>query len=203
LQRSVFQICLKLGAPDSALKKFAAILLIAILAFNWYGYRIVTTILSQNADKQLEARLDKEEYDESQLIEVKVALNVPYQIDQAEFERHYGEMEVDGKYYTYVKRKVENGYLILKCIPNSDKEKIKAAGDDFFKMTNGLEGNQPDKKQNNTTSFAKNFWSEYDDRETNYTIDALSALRTENFLSNTSLLTDIYRSAPAQPPEFI
>jgi hypothetical protein len=204
LQRSVFQICLTLCDLNSALKKFAAILLIAILAFNWYGYRIVTTLLSQKADKQLEARLDKQEYDESQLIEVKVALNVPYQIEQSEFERHYGEMEVDGKYYTYVKRKVENGYLILMCIPNSDKEKIKAADNDFFKMTNGLEGNQPDKKQNNTNSFAKNFWSEYDDRETDYTINALSAvLCTENFPTNTSLLKDIYRSAPAQPPELI
>lgn len=185
------------------MKKLAAILLIAILFFNWYGYRIVTSILVANADKQLEAKLDNKEYEESQLIEVKVALNVPYQNDQAEFERHYGEMEVDGKYYTYVERKIENGFLILKCIPNSDKEKIKAANSDFFKMANGLDGNQPDKKQNNTNSFAKNFWSEYDDRETNYSINPLSALRTENFLNNTSLLTDIYRSAPAQPPELI
>ena len=182
------------------MKKLASILLIAILFFNWYGYRIVTTILTRDADKQLEVKLDKEEYDESQLIEVRIALNVPYQNDQAEFERHYGEMEVDGKYYTYVKRKIENGYLILKCIPNNFKEKIKAADNDFFKMANGLDGNQPDKKQTNS-SFAKNFWSEYDDRETDYTIDALSAIFNKNFLNNTSLLKDIYTSAPVQPPD--
>ncbi|RYZ33092.1 MAG: hypothetical protein EOP49_36440, partial [Sphingobacteriales bacterium] len=152
------------------MKKIVAILLITILAFNWYGYRIVTSLLADKADEKLVARLDREDYDESQLIEVKVALNMPYQNEQSEFERHYGEMEIDGKYYTYVKRKVENGYLILKCIPNGDKEKIKSAGDDFFKMTNGLEGSQPDKKQSNSGSFAKNFWSEYDDRETDYTI---------------------------------
>lgn len=201
MQHSEYQICLTLCDLNTALKKLAAILLIAILAFNWYGYRIVTVIFSQKADQQLEAKLDNKEYDESQLIEVKVALNVPYQIEQTDFERHYGEMEVDGKYYTYVKRKVENGFLVLKCIPNSDKEKIKAAGNDFFKMTNGLEGNQPDKKQNNTSGFAKNFWSEYDDRETDYTIDALSAIRTETYLNNTSLYQDIYTAAPAQPPE--
>ncbi len=182
------------------MKKIASILLIAILFFNWYGYRIVTTILAKDADKQLEIKLDNKEYDESQLIEVKVALNVPYQNDQSEFERHYGEMEVDGKYYTYVKRKIENGYLILKCIPNSDKEKIKAAGSEFFKMANGLDGNQPDKKQSNS-NFAKNFWSEYDDREADYTIDAFSSLINKNFLNNTSLLKEIYTSTPAQPPE--
>ena len=185
------------------MKKIASILLIAILFFNWYGYRIVTTILAKDADKQLEVKLDNEEYDESQLIEVRVALNVPYQNDQAEFERHYGEMEADGKYYTYVKRKVENGFLVLKCIPNNSKEKIKTAGNDFFKMTNGLDGNQPDKKQNNNTGFAKNFWSEYDERETDYTIDAIAALLNKKFLNSVSLLTDTYTSTPAQPLEKI
>ena len=81
------------------MKKLAAILLIVILFFNWYGYRIVTNILAKDADKQLEVQLDNNDYDESQLIEVRVALNMPYQNDQSDFERHYGEMEVDGKYY--------------------------------------------------------------------------------------------------------
>jgi len=202
LQLLLFQICLTLWHYKTVLKKIAAILLIAILFFNWYGYRIVTTILTKDADKQLEVLLDNEQYDESQLIEVRVALNVPYQNDQAEFERHYGEMEVDGKYYTYVKRKIEGGFLVLKCIPNSSKEKIKAAGNDFFKMANGLDDNQPDKKQN-SSSFAKNFWSEYDDRETDYTIDIFSALINKKFLNNTSSLPGIYRPAPAQPPENI
>jgi hypothetical protein len=202
LQLLVLQICLTLCHLNTALKKIAAILLIAILFFNWYGYRIVTAILTNDADKQLEVQLDNKEYDESQLIEVRVALNIPYQNDQAEFERHYGEMEVDGKYYTYVKRKIENGFLILKCIPNNSKEMIKAAGNDFFKMTNGLDNNQPDKKQSNS-NFAKNFWSEYDDRDADYTIDIFSTILTTNFLNNKSSLSDIYRSAPGQPPENI
>jgi len=200
LQLFVLQICLTLCHLDTALKKFAAILLIIILFFNWYGYRIVTTILTNDADKQLEVQLDNKEYDESQLIEVRVALNIPYQNDQAEFERHYGEMEVDGKYYTYVKRKIENGFLILKCIPNSSKEKIKAAGNDFFKMANGLDDNQPDKKQN-SSNFAKNFWSEYDGRETDYTIDIFSAILNKNFLNNTFYLSDIYSPVPGHPPQ--
>lgn len=184
------------------MKKIAAILLIAILSFNWYGYRIVTIILARNADKQLEVRLDNDQYNESELIEIRVALNVPYQNDQADFERHYGEMEVDGQYYTYVKRKIENGYLVLKCIPNNAKEKIKAAGNDFFKMTVGLDTNQPDKKQN-SSSFAKNFWSEYDDRATDYTIDIFSALLNKRYLNNSSSLSDICGPVPGHPPQNI
>jgi hypothetical protein len=187
----------------TALKKIAAILLIALLFFNWYGYRIVMGIMAKDADQQLELQLDNNEYDESQLIEVRVALNIPYQNDQAEFERHYGEMEVEGKYYTYVKRKIENGFLVLKCIPNSSKEKIKAAGNDFFKMANGLDQDQPDKKQNNNSNLAKNFWSEYDGRETDFNIDISSDLINKTFLNNASSLYDIYLSAPGQPPEYI
>ena len=116
---------------------------------------------------------------------------MPYQNDQAEFERHYGEMEVDGKYYTYVKRKIENGFLVLKCIPNNSKEEIKAAGNDYFKMTNGLDQNQPDKKQNNNSNLAKSFWSEYDGRETDFTIDIFSELINKHFLNNAFSLRDI------------
>lgn len=189
-------------SPNTVLKKIAAILLIAILFFNWYGYRIVTSILATGADKQLEMRLDNSQYEESQLIEVRIALNIPYQNDQMEFERHYGEMEVDGKYYTYVKRRIENGYLVLKCISNDAKEKIKAAGNDFFKMTNGLDNNQPDKKQSNS-NFAKNFWSEYDDRETDYSINIFSAILNKDFLNYTFSLSDIYGPVPGHPPQNI
>jgi hypothetical protein len=187
---------------NTVLKKFAAIILIAILFFNWYGYRIVTSVLTRDADKRLEVQLDNAQYDESQLVEVRIALNVPYQNDQAEFERHYGEMEVDGKYYTYVKRKVENGYLVLKCIPNSAKEKIKAAGNDFFKMTNGLDNNQPDKKQSNS-NFSKNFWSEYDDRETDYSIADLSAVLNKFILNSSASLSDSYSPVPGHPPQHL
>jgi hypothetical protein len=186
---------------STVLKKIAAILLIVILSFNWYGYRIVTNILTRNADQQLEAQLDNNEYDESQLVEVRIPLNMPYQNNQAEFERHYGEMESGGKYYTYVKRKIENGVLVLLCIPNNSKEKIKAAGNDYFKTANGLDQNQPDKKQNNNSNFAKNFWSEYDGREADFTIDVFTDLINKGFLNTVPTLRDLCLSSPGQPPE--
>ena len=177
--------------------------MILILFFNWYGYRIVTAVLSTNADKRLEIKLDNNLYDETQLVELRVPLNMPYQNDQADFERHYGEIEIDGKYYTYVKSKIEGGYLILKCIPNSSKEQIKVAGNDYFKLTNGFDQNQPDKKQNGNTNLAKSFWSEYDGREANFTIDIFSELIRKNFLNRSTSLYGICLSTPGQPPENI
>lgn len=184
------------------MKKIAAILLLLMLFFNWYGYRIVTAILTQSSDLQLEARIDNQEYDESQLIEVRIALSVPYQTSQSDFERHYGEVEVDGKYYTYVKSKVQDGFLVLKCIPNSEKEQIKKAGEDFYKQANGLDQHHPDKKGDNN-NIAKSFWSEYDDRLTDLSIEKLAALFQKDFSATTSSLYDQYRPIPGQPPETV
>lgn len=188
---------------NTALKKIAAIFLIAILAFNWYGYRIVTSILALQADRQLEEIIDNGEYHESQLLEIKVALSLPYLPEDASFERCYGEIKLNGRYYTYVKRKVQRGYLILQCIQNSDKEKIKSAGDDFFKLTNGLDGSQPDQQQKQSASFAKNFWSEYDDRDINFFLNALLAAKAAVSETSVPPLHNTYTPSPAQPPEII
>ena len=114
------------------MRVITSILLIALLLFNWVGYRFVVNYLEQRAEHQQEARIDLNNYDDSQLIELRVALNLPYQAMNTSFERHYGEIEIDGKYYTYVKRKIEDGCLVLKCLPNNQKEIINT----FLKSTN-------------------------------------------------------------------
>lgn len=177
--------------------------MIAILFFNWYGYRIVTGILADNADQQLEARLDNNQYDEASLIEVKVPLNMPYQNEQADFERHYGEMDFNGQHLTYVKRKIENGYLVLKCIPNHSRQKIEAAGNDYFKLANGLDQDHPGKKQDNTSSFAKNFWSEYDGRETDFSVAVAADLVNRTYLNTTASLYSISLPSMEQPPDLL
>ena len=106
------------------MRKTAAILLTLILLFNLCGYRILINFLQQKADTKLETRIDNSEYDESQLIEIRVLMNMPYQQRYTAFERHYGEIEIDGKSYTYVKRKIEGDVLILKCIVNQSKEEL-------------------------------------------------------------------------------
>lgn len=110
-----------------------------LLLFNWLGYRFVVNYLQQCADQQLEARIDINNYDDSQLIELRVALNIPYQAVNTSYERNYGEIEIGGKSYTYVKRKIENGNLVLKCLPNHQKEIIDNNATNFFKTTNGID----------------------------------------------------------------
>jgi hypothetical protein len=180
------------------LKKIAAILLILLLAFNWYGYRFVISAMKSTADRKLEASIDKSDYDESQLIEIRVAMNLPYQQRFTEFERHYGEIEIDGKTYTYVKRKVEGDVLVLKCIPNSSKQQLKAIDNDLTKANAGTDTDHSNKQQ---SSFAKNFWSEYDGQNVLTVSNMPVSISASSLTSYLYYLPEVNINTPHQPPE--
>lgn len=121
------------------IKKVTAISLIALLVFNWYGYRLLMNYLGDKASFQLQAKLDRQQYDESQLVEIRVPLNMPYITDWDEFQSFEGETEINGVHYKYVKRKVERGELVLLCIPNEQKTILQDAKNNFFNLVNDLQ----------------------------------------------------------------
>ncbi|HEV8084673.1 MAG TPA: hypothetical protein VGP55_15810 [Chitinophagaceae bacterium] len=184
------------------MKKLTAILLLAILIFNWIGYRFVVDYLQHKADIQLEARLDKKQYDESQLIELKVAIHLPYQISWAEYERYDGEISLNGTLYNYVERKVSNDTLYLKCLPNTKKMHLETAKDDFFKNTNDLaQNNNSQKSGNSKTMMFKKMTGDF--YQTNLLFSAslipgpvhLFAVYVEQYLLSST------RVSPEQPPD--
>jgi len=185
------------------LKKIASILLLGILLFNWCGYRWVINLVQQEADAKLEARLDKDDYDESQLIEIKVPVNMPYQADWAGFERYDGEIEVNGIHYKYVKRKVQDGQLVLKCIPNHDKQRLESAKDDLFKITNDLQQDNTAKKTGTSNQApVKNALGDYDNLQ-QLSINAFYAAASKQSynLFQSVLVNKRFHSTPEQPPE--
>jgi len=185
------------------LKKIASILLLGILLFNWCGYRWVINLVQQDADAKLEARLDKDDYDESQLIEIKVPVDMPYQSDWAGFERYDGEIEVNGIHYKYVKRKVQDGQLVLKCIPNHDKQRLESAKDDLFKITNDLQQDNSAKKTGTPTQApVKNALGDYDHLQ-QLNISALYAAISQQSYNvyQPELVNQLLHSTPEQPPE--
>ncbi len=60
-------------------------------------------------------------------------MSVPYQIEQKDFERFDGEVNLNGKIYKYVKRKVCDGNLVLLCLPDHNKMNLETAKNDLFK----------------------------------------------------------------------
>lgn len=156
--------------------------------------------MQDHEDQKLESRIDNHDYDESQLIEIRVAMNMPYQERFTDFERHYGEVNIDGKIYRYVKRKIEGDVLILKCIPNQSKQELSAIKNEMAKANSGNEADQPGKQQQNT-SLAKNFWSKYDNQVSFNTSDNFFLLKSEPQAGYIFYLPEVISDNPFQPPK--
>ncbi|MBC7830219.1 MAG: hypothetical protein H7122_20920 [Chitinophagaceae bacterium] len=183
------------------MKRFAAILLLCLLLFNWFGYRILSGYYEQQADLALEQKLDNSEYDETQLIEIKVPLKLPYQNSRKEFERFDGEVEVDGIHYKYVKRAVYNDSLVLLCLPNEGKMKLQSAREDFFKLVNDLQHPSQNKKSDGNSGSVKNPIADYYTAHNNWLIPKLTALHYQFHVNNSSFYSTDFTVSPEQPPE--
>ena len=187
------------------LKKVAALFFITLFLFNLFGYRLVVQYMQQKASAQLEARLDKNLYNDSQLIELKVPMHLPYQTNWSAYQRFDGEIEVDGITYKYVKRKVADDTLYLMCIPNTKKMNLETAKNDFFKLTNDLTQNNNSKKSDNSKNISfKTLQGEYD--EYTFALNSFD-LFSDNMNSwpclNSEKLISSPHVSPEQPPDII
>lgn len=131
------------------MKRLSAILFLAILLFNIYGYRFVIVSMEEKSVAAIETKVDKQDYTDDELISVKTVLHLPYYTSSNDYERAYGSINIDGKDYEYVKRRVHNDTLELLCLPNLDKTKLKAAGNDIAKAS--ADGNTAPIKKSGTT----------------------------------------------------
>jgi len=185
------------------MKRIAAILLLGILTFNWYGYKLLSSYLENRADRQLEANLDQDRYDESQLISIKVpASHLSYYNSATQFERVDGKIEVGGVQYKYVKRRLLNDSLELMCIPNHNAMKLQTARNQFFQLVNDIQqhNGQQGKKSGHSTS--KSF------SPTDYeTVSSLSVsqldytIKPPMFRDQTPTLSSSHHLTIEQPPD--
>ena len=86
----------------------------------------------------MESMLDKDQYNESELIALAIPLNNPYQIEQSGYERVNGEISFQGRTYKLVKRKITDGTLVLLCMPDARKMVLKKAKTEFGNAGSGL-----------------------------------------------------------------
>lgn len=126
-----------------------------ILLFNWLGYRLLNGIAENDAAHRLEARLDRQQYDDNQLISIKVPLtHLAYYNTSTTFDRAYGEIDLNGVPYHYVKRRIYNDSLEMLCIPNTMELKLRMSCNDYFGLINDLgQTSKPGKPSHSTKSF--------------------------------------------------
>jgi hypothetical protein len=128
-------------------KKFAPILLIAVLLFNVFGYYGIFLGLRLKASHQLTEILDKQSYCTDETVTLKLPLSVPYQIDQDEYQNVSGEIEYHGEFYRLVKQRLSNDTLYVVCFMDKQSKNIKQTFDDYAKtLSDKNEGNKSDAK---------------------------------------------------------
>ena len=170
-----------------------------IHVFNMGGYRLVFDQLEKKASVQLVQQLDNNEYQDNQLIEMKVPLPMPYQTNWSDFERYNGEIEISGVHYNYVKRKVFNDTLILLCIPNEGKMKLNSAKEQFFSLVNDIttDNKAPVPVK---TSVVKTITTEYQDNQYEIAFCCPAGIPAEFIRAHSPVLPDANLAKPFQPP---
>ncbi len=186
------------------MKKLIAIFLLLTFIFNLGGYRVWFYFEQKKSNANIEASLDKDEYNEAELITIKVPLSLPYQNDAKDFERISGEVNFNGKMYKYVKRKIENGEFVLLCLPDKNRMQIEKTKDDFFKNTNDLVQNSNSKKSDNSKSLTfKNASGDYDEYTFGFKINSFNNVaHIFGLFKHENLLASVHIS-PEQPPDVI
>jgi hypothetical protein len=180
------------------LKKTLTILLLAVHLFNVCGYRLFFSFEEAFANRQMIAALDKNNYDESELLQIRVPLNTPYITGNRSYERCDGQVEFNGIQYNYVNRMVQNDTLYLYCIPNKQKTEISNTKNLYAKQNS----DNPTGKTTGQSVLKKiNFSSEYNSRGFgfNSVVYSFSAHQTIAFNNLTTLKG--FARKHLQPPD--
>jgi hypothetical protein len=152
---------------------------------------------------QMVARIDRSEYDDKDLIEVKVPVNLPYQTNWQDFERYDGEIQIAGVHYNYVKRKLQNDTLILMCIPNTDKMKLFNARETFFSLVNDMQQTESGKNLPLPVKPVKIFLAEYVPDQHGFSFASPQVPVIEYSHSDSPDILSVYHPTAAQPPEMV
>jgi hypothetical protein len=126
-------------------RQITAILLIAVLATNWYGYDLLLPLLNNKENNTIAANFANGAYQENELLEIKVDLELPYATDWTSFEKINGTIVVQGVIYNFVERKMENGHMVYHCLPNYKSTALQNARDYFHTLVYNMEKQEDSK----------------------------------------------------------
>jgi hypothetical protein len=143
------------------LKKLIAICILAVLLFNSVGYRLLCHFLQQSANQQMQAQIEQGNYTSTALLELSAPLHLPYSTNWTEWEKFEGDIEIEGVHYRYVERKLADGRIYVRCLPNTARQQVVNARDQFAMLAYNV--NQPAKTEKHSSIFVSNYIGDYDD----------------------------------------
>jgi hypothetical protein len=184
-------------------KILAVVFMISVLSFNWYGYDLLVKVLEIQYDEELELALDNNDYDTSQIIELDSKVILPYVADWKDFERVDGEVMIDGVYYKFVERKYENGRIIYRCIPNTNKIKLHHARSTFYQLMNEIQDSPVHQKNQKGPLAAKKTITDYDLIKGPKLTFSIQELFNTGYFFHSLTTTDPGYGISSPPPEYV
>lgn len=185
-----------------SLKKLTAILLVCLFAFNLFGYRILFYSMQHRSDIRMEKSLDENQYKDADLVTITIPVSMPYHNNWSDFERFDGEVSYKGKIYRYVKRKVCEGNLILKCLPDHGKMKLEDAKNSLFEQTADLSSPASEKSNGQKSNIEKSCSLDYTCYRPDYSLPAFFDGNTQDYFNTNSSLTSIFALCHDRPPKW-
>lgn len=167
-----------------------SILLIGIIFFDWYGYRLLTMWWELRADRQLEARLDVDDYENSSLFFIKIPVHsLSYYNSSSEFERVDGEIIIGDVAYKFVKRRLFKDSLELMCVVNETAMQMARTRNDLSRNSSAPKQNRsPEQKDYSPAILDFTF----------HVFTEASAVKATGFVY--SALPEGFVGAPEKPP---
>lgn len=160
------------------------------------GYPVLFDFLQRRSGAKLTWRIDKNDFDESQLIELKVPLDMPYTTTWSEYERLEGEITINGQHHNFVKRKVSGDTLYLLCIPNIQKDKLVVSEKEYGKNVNDFDGSEK-----NETAKKENIQLQYLDNLQEYLFASIDAANNKPTSFINTITPQFYLDNPGKPPQ--
>jgi hypothetical protein len=176
-------------------KKLLALTLLVVHLFNLTGYTFLFRYLGQQSSRQITKQIDQHGYNDAELVEIKLPLNLPYINSWGDYERHEGEITINGNHYNYVKRKVAGDTLYLLCLPNRHKDELQIAKSNF-----GADANDLDNKTDKQVIKKAEVFNQYQVRDIGYAIASQVVSTPKYYPIITSSLISSYIDDHGRPP---
>lgn len=139
------------------MKRISIILSLCLLLFSWGGYNLLLSYLETKSDRDFQSSILEEQYDDANLIHIKIAASTPYGPNAEAYESTTGDVEINGVTYHFVKRRFFKDSLELLCLPNIDKISIRNARDQFLSLAanfNSTSNNEQSSNQHTVLKFS-------------------------------------------------
>ena len=112
--------------------------MLAAILFNAGGYDLFFQYMIYRSDVKVFDKINNNHYRRSDLVEVKIPVNMPTQQDWDGYQAISGQVEVKGTRYDYAEIKITHNMLYLRVVPNTDLTKLVKANVLYGKLVNDL-----------------------------------------------------------------